>query len=57
MFYFDGKRKRRDKYTELETEKDHSKFLECLLAALYGEGWEKVTIYDAKEWHKKHFNK
>ena len=42
---------------ELEKEKEHSKFLERLLSALYGEGWEKLTIYDAKEWHKKYFIK
>ena len=29
-------------------------FLERLLAALYGEEWRKLTIYDAKEWHEKH---
>lgn len=40
---------------EIEREKDHSNFLERLLTVLYGEGWEKLTIYEAKEWHKKHF--
>jgi len=40
---------------ELEEEKYHSKFLEQLLSALYGKGWEELTIFDAKKWHKKHF--
>lgn len=39
----------------LEEEKDHSAFLEKLLHTLYGDGWSKITIFDAKEWHKKHF--
>lgn len=34
---------------ELEEEKEHSLFLEKLLKALYGEGWEKLTISKAKE--------
>lgn len=33
---------------ELETEKEHSAFLEKLLQALYGEGWDKLTLFDAK---------
>ena len=35
--------------------KDHSRFLERLLAALYGKGWQNLTIAAAKEWHKKQF--
>ena len=42
---------------ELATEKDHSEFLEKLLRALWGEGWEHLTVYDAEEWHKKFFKK
>ena len=42
---------------ELEKEKDHSKFLERLIEAIYGEGWERLTLYEAKEWHKRHFEK
>jgi hypothetical protein len=34
---------------ELETEKDHSRFLEDLLKALYGDGWGLLTIYEAKK--------
>lgn len=33
---------------KLEEEKDHSAFMEKLLDALYGKGWEKLTIADAK---------
>lgn len=38
----------------LEEEKDHSAFLEKLLRCLYGDGWDKLTIFDAKEWHQRH---
>ncbi len=38
----------------LEGERDHSMFLEELLAALYGPGWDKLTIYEAKKWRKRH---
>jgi hypothetical protein len=34
---------------ELEEEKDHSAFLEKLLRVLYGDGWDKLTISDAKQ--------
>ena len=30
-------------------EKDHSAFLEKLLRTLYGDGWEKLTLFDAKK--------
>lgn len=40
---------------ELEKEKEHSQFLEELLQTLYGEGWEELTLYEAKKWHKLHF--
>ena len=40
---------------DLDAEIDNGKFLELLLSALYGEGWENLTIYEAREWHKKHF--
>ena len=40
---------------KLEEEEDHSAFLEKLLRVLYGDGWEKLTIFDAQQWHKKHF--
>jgi len=32
----------------LEKEKEHSAFLEKLLSELYGEGWEKLTLAEAK---------
>jgi len=34
---------------EVEKEKDHSKFLEKLLEAIVGPGWNKLTIYDAEK--------
>ncbi len=37
---------------ELEEEKQHSAFLEKLVAALYGEGWTMLTLNKAKEWRK-----
>jgi len=37
---------------ELETEKEHSDFLERLLKALYGSGWECLTISKANEIRK-----
>ena len=37
---------------ELETEKNHSNFLERLLKALYGSGWEYLTISKANEIRK-----
>ncbi len=40
--------------TRLEGERDHSMFLEELLAALYGPEWDKLTIYEAKKWRKRH---
>ena len=39
----------RRKLNELETEKEHSNFLEQLLKALYGSGWEYLTISKANE--------
>jgi len=33
---------------DLETEKEHSEFLERLLEALYGSGWDKLTLSAAK---------
>jgi len=40
---------------KLEEEKKHSAFLEKLLRVLYGDGWDKITIFDAQQWHKKYF--
>ena len=37
---------------ELETKKEHSDFLERLLKALYGSGWEYLTISKANEIRK-----
>jgi len=37
---------------ELETEKEHSVFLEQLLKALYGSGWEYLTVSKANEIRK-----
>ena len=37
---------------ELETEKDHSAFLEKLLRIIYGEGWDRLTIYEATQYAK-----
>ena len=34
---------------QLEIEKDHTEFLESLLQALYGVGWDKLTIATAKQ--------
>ena len=42
----------RKKLDELETEKEHSDFLERLLKALYGSGWEYLTISKANEIRK-----
>jgi len=39
---------------KLQTEIEHSQFLEKLLKALYGDGWEKLTLYDAKNWQAQH---
>ena len=38
---------------KLENEQAHSKFLEKLLEALYGKGWDKLTIPEAQKHHKK----
>lgn len=35
---------------ELKEERDRSIFLGKLLKALYGEGWDKLTINEAKKW-------
>ena len=37
-----------------ETDCEHVEFLEKLLETLYGEGWEKLTLSGAAEWHKNH---
>ena len=37
---------------KLEAEKQHSRFLERLLEALYGSGWEYLTISKANEIRK-----
>ncbi len=42
---------------ELELEKAHSRFLERLIAALYGPEWERLTVCEAAKWHKEHFKK
>ena len=39
-------------WDKLETEKNHSNFLERLLKALYGSGWEYLTISKANEIRK-----
>jgi len=36
-------------YNLLEHENEHSAFLEELLKALIGDGWNSMTIYDAKK--------
>jgi len=43
----------KEKERILETERDHYKFLENLVKALYGEGWDELTINDAKEWNER----
>ena len=40
-----------DVYNDLETEKEHTAFLEELLKTLYGPGWDELTLFDAKKWH------
>ena len=39
---------------KLQTEIEHSRFLEELLKELYGDGWDKLTLYEAKKWHERH---
>ena len=39
-----------DLQEDLKTEKDHSKFLEILLEIVYGDGWNSLTIAEAREW-------
>lgn len=39
---------------ELQAEKEGSAFLKKLLKTLYGDGWEKLTLYEAKKWHDRH---
>ena len=39
----------RELEADLETEKDHSKFLGELVQHLYGDGWENLTIHEAKK--------
>ncbi len=39
---------------KLQAEKEHSQFLENLLKTLYGDGWSKLTLYEAKKWHDYH---
>jgi len=41
---------------ELEIEKEYSAFLEELLKTLYGDGWEKLTLYDAEKWRTHHLS-
>jgi len=38
---------------KLENEQAHSKFLEKLLEALYGKGWDKLTIFEAQKHREK----
>ena len=33
----------------LDGEREHSAFLEKLLKVLYGDGWNKLTLFDAKK--------
>jgi hypothetical protein len=44
----------RDLEAELETEKDHSKFSGELVQHLYGDGWENLTIHEAKKLRARH---
>ena len=37
---------------KMEQEKEHTVFLEKLVEALYGDGWQELTIYTAKEWRR-----
>lgn len=41
-------------FKQFEEEKEHSAFLEKLLCALYGNGWDDLTIFDAKKWYEEH---
>ena len=36
---------------DLMEEKEHSSFLEELLKTLIGDGWDRLTLYDAKRLH------
>jgi hypothetical protein len=38
---------------DLADEKNHSEFLERLLEALYGPGWRKLTIVDARKFYSR----
>lgn len=42
---------------DLMKEKEHSAFLEKLLKTLYGDGWEKLTLYEAGKWHRRHLTR
>ena len=37
-----------DLQNKLETEQAHSAFLEELLRVLYGDGWDDLTLFDAR---------
>ena len=39
-----------DLQNKLETEQAHSAFLEDLLRALYGDGWDDLTLLDAERY-------
>jgi len=39
---------------KLNTEIEHSRFLEELLKTLYGDGWDKLTLFEAKKEHERH---
>ena len=42
---------------KLQTEIEHSRFLEELLKTLYGEGWDKLTLFEAKKWRERHLTR
>ena len=39
---------------KLQTEIEHSRFLEELLKTLYGKRWNKLTLVEANKWRKRH---
>ena len=42
-----------DVWQELHDEKEHSEFMERLLEARHGEGWDHLTIDDARKAREK----
>jgi len=41
----------------LMKEKEHSAFLEKLLKTLFGDGWGRLTLYEAEQWHRRHLTR